>query len=81
MKRGQQLFLTRFASLLNALLDLNEKRTATQTFRKGLIEKLRMEWTKNAFSFLVKVLSFVKERKFEDSNIKPLKRFDPKIKN
>jgi len=30
------------------------------------------------FSFLVKVLSFVKERKFEDSNIKPLKRFDQK---
>jgi len=43
-----------------------------------LIQKLRIEWTKNTFSFLVKVLSFVKERKFEDSNIKPLKRFDQK---
>jgi len=39
-----------------------------------LIEKLRIEWAKNTFSFLVKVLSFVKERKFEDSNIKPLEK-------
>jgi len=28
-----------------------------------LIQKLRIEWTKNAFSFLVKVLSFVKRKK------------------
>jgi len=38
-------------------------RTATQTFRKGLIQKLRIEWAKNTFSFLVKVLSFVKRKK------------------
>ena len=44
--------------------DLDEKRTATSNLlEKGLIQKLRIEWTKNKFSFFVKVLSFVKRKK------------------
>ena len=45
-------------------LDLDEKRTATSNLlEKGLIQKLRIEWAKNTFSFLVKVLSFAKRKK------------------
>jgi len=37
-------------------------RTATQTFRKGLIQKLRIEWAKKRIFFLSKGSFFCKKK-------------------